>query len=133
MSKIEGMPENTEFDAFVIQVPNFPFGISWCQGDNKAKEYGVGYARFNEKTFIVVPGTPTVAPPTHEGDAETNLITKPIHTYHIGIWFNSPEDAVKAGCPEPKTPFNDEHNAGIKILNTGYLPDDKGPLLRVKP
>src|SRR5262249_23057468 len=29
----EGLPPNTEFDFFVIQVPNAPFGLAWYQGD----------------------------------------------------------------------------------------------------
>lgn len=135
--KIEGLPKNTEFDAFVIQVPNFPFGMSWYQGDIQTNKYGKGYARFvgrfNEETFIVAPGTPTVAPLTHESDAGENPVTKPIHTYHIGIWFNSPADAIKAGCPGATTPFNGEHTAGIQILNTGNFPDEEGPLLKLKP
>src|SRR5215471_17049056 len=28
-----GLPPLTEFDAFVIQLPNAPFGLSWYQGD----------------------------------------------------------------------------------------------------
>src|SRR5262245_40002401 len=28
-----GLPPNTDFDFFVIQVPNAPFGLSWYQGD----------------------------------------------------------------------------------------------------
>ena len=31
--KVEGLPAKTEFDFFVIQVPNAPFGLSWYQGD----------------------------------------------------------------------------------------------------
>ncbi len=135
--KIEGLPSNTGFDAFVIQVPNFPFGMSWYQGDIQTNGRGKGYARFvgrfNEETFIVAPGTPTVAPLTHTGDAGENPVTKPIHTYHIGIWFNSPADAVKAGCPGATTPFNGEHNAGIQILNTSTFVDEEGPLLKLKP
>jgi hypothetical protein len=135
--KIEGLPKNTEFDAFVIQVPNFPFGMSWYQGDIQTNHNGKGYARFvgrfNEETFIVAPGTPTVAPLTHTGDAVENPVTKPIHTYHVGIWFNSPADALKAGCPGVTTPFNGEHNAGIQILNTSTFTDEEGPLLKPKP
>ena len=29
----KGLPPNTAFDFFVIQVPNTPFGLSWYQGD----------------------------------------------------------------------------------------------------
>jgi hypothetical protein len=25
----------------------------------------------------------------------------PVQTYHLGLWFNSPDDAAKAGCPTP--------------------------------
>src|SRR4051794_26490615 len=31
--RAEGLPPKTEFDLFVIQVPNAPFGLSWYQGD----------------------------------------------------------------------------------------------------
>ena len=30
--KVWGLPPNTDFDLFVIQVPNKPFGLSWYQG-----------------------------------------------------------------------------------------------------
>ncbi len=137
--KIEGLPKNTEFDAFVIQVPNFPFGMSWYQGDIQTNRYGKGYARFvgrfNEETFVVAPSI-APAPQVHSGqfaDALENPATKPIHTYHVGIWFNSPADAKKAGCPDFATPFNGEHNAGIQILNTSTFADEEGPLLRLKP
>ncbi len=135
--KIVGLPKNTEFDVFVIQVPDFPFGMSWYQGDIQTNHRGKGYARFvgrfNEETFIVAPGTPAVAPLTHDADAGENPVTNPVHTYHIGIWFNSPADAVKAGCPGAVTPFNGEHNAGIQILNTSTFADEEGPLLKIKP
>lgn len=137
--KVEGLPKNTEFDAFIIQVPNFPFGMSWYQGDIQTNHKGKGYARFigrfNEETFIVAPGV-APAPQVHSGrftDALENPATAPVHTYHVGIWFNSPEDAVKAGCPGATTPFNGEHTAGIQILNTSTFADEQGPLLQLKP
>ena len=40
-------------------------------------------------------------------DASSNLQTPPVHTYHLGLWFNSPKDAEKAGGrPNVVTPFN---------------------------
>ncbi len=105
---VEGLPQNTDFDVFVIQVPNAPFGMSWYQGDLHTNIWGKGYGRFvgrfNEETFLVAPKT-TVAPHTHATDAASNPATAPIHTYHVGIWFNSPADAVRAGCSGNKTPF----------------------------
>ncbi len=58
--RVEGLPPNTGFDFFVIQVPNGPFGMAWYQGDIETNEHGVGHGkfvgRFNEETFIVAPG-----------------------------------------------------------------------------
>src|SRR5262245_21518556 len=44
--KVEGLPPNTEFDFFVIQNPNSPFGMSWYQGDIETNAKGVGHGRF---------------------------------------------------------------------------------------
>jgi len=55
-----------------------------------------------------------------------------VQIYHIGIWFNSPADAAKAGCPNTVTPFTSNHQAGIQVLNTATFPDNAGPLLKLK-
>ena len=137
--RVEGLPPNTDFDFFVIQVPNAPFGMAWYQGDIETNSHGVGQGsfvgRFNEETFIVAPGS-VGAPSIHNHafpDATLNPKTGPIHTYHLGLWFNSAADAVKAGCPGTVTPFNGEHEAGVQVLNTSGFPDLSGPLLKVKP
>ena len=78
---------------------------------------GVFIGRFNIETFIVAPGT-GVAPVVHDQkpfpDANTNPATPPVHTFHLGLWFNSPQDAAAAGCPNGVTPFNGDHTAGIQ-------------------
>jgi len=137
--RVEGLPPNTGFDFFVTQVPNGPFGMAWYQGDIETNEHGVGHGkfvgRFNEETFIVAPGS-VPAPSVHNNafpDAILNPITGPIHTFHLGLWFNSPDDAAKAGCSAGPTPFNGEHNAGVQVLNTSQFPANAGPLLKVKP
>lgn len=137
--RVEGLPPDTNFDFFVIQVPNAPFGLSWYQGDIETNARGVGrgkfIGRFNEETFIVAPGS-VAAPEVHHSafpDATLNPKTGPIHTFHLGLWFNSPQDAIKAGCPGNVTPFNGEHNAGVQVLNTSGFPDLAGPLLKLKP
>ena len=38
--KVWGLPPNTDFDFFVIQVPNPPFGLSWYQGDIETNKDG---------------------------------------------------------------------------------------------
>jgi len=137
--RVEGLPPKTDFDFFVIQTPNGPFGMAWYQGDIETNEHGVGHGkfigRFNEETFIVAPGS-VPAPSVHNNafpDATLNPVTGPIHTFHLGLWFNSPQDAVKAGCSGGVTPFNGEHNAGVQVLNTSEFPADAGPLRNVKP
>lgn len=135
--ELSGLPANTEFDFFVIQLPNFPFGLSWYQGDVETDGYGNAHAkfigRFNEETFIVAPAAGP-APVVHgELDAAENPATLPVHTFHIGIWFNSPKDAAAVGCPGATTPFNGEHNAGVQVLNSGSFSDLAGPLSQLQP
>ena len=136
---VEGLPPNTDFDFFVIQKPGAPFGMAWYQGDIETDDYGEGHerfiGRFNEETFIVAQGS-VPAPVLHRNafpDAATNPVTAPVHMFHLGLWFDSSQDAMKAGCPGDVTPFNGEHDAGIQVLNTSDFADLEGPLLTVKP
>jgi hypothetical protein len=133
----KGLPPKTEFDLFVIQVPNAPFGMSWYQGDMETNSHGRAHGtfvgRFSEETFTVAPGT-APAPVVHDSpipDASSNPATAPVHQYHLGLWFNSPADAAAAGCPANVTPFNGEHNAGIQALSTRDFPDAAGPLRQI--
>jgi len=135
-----GLPPNTGFDFFVIQVPKAPFGLSWYQGDMQSDADGDAVqhfrGRFSIETFIVAPNVapaPLVFNDPPFPDAAQNSATNPVQTYHLGLWFNSPTDAQNAGCPGTVTPFNGEHNAGIQVLNTSNFPDNKGPLLRLRP
>jgi len=134
-----GLTPNTEFDAFVIQLPNAPFGLSWYQGDLTTDANGRGVAdfigRFSIETFIVAPGSgsaPVVFTNTPFPDVATNPPTGPVHTYHVGLWFGSPDAAVAAGCPNTETPFNGTHTAGIQALSTRTFPDLSGPLKKIK-
>jgi hypothetical protein len=134
------LPPNTEFDLFVIQLPDAPFGLSWYQGDMESNAAGVAtrtfIGRFNIETFIVAPGTGP-APVVHHSppfpDADENPATGPVHTFHLGLWFNSPDDAAAAGCLDAVTPFNGEHNAGVQALSTRQFPPERGPLRRLQP
>jgi hypothetical protein len=135
-----GLPPNTDFDFFVIQVPNKPFGLAWYQGDIETNKDGVGYGefvgRFNIETFIVAPGVAaTPSDPFHDPkripDPPQNPTTNPVQIYHLGLWFNNPKDVVKAGGPDIVTPFNGEHDAGLQVLNSGEFADTDGPLKRV--
>ena len=135
-----GLPKNTDFDFFVLQQPDQPFGLSWYQGDLQSDKHGRAYVkyigRFNQETFTVAPNV-APAPVTHDEppfpDATKNPATAPVHQYHLGFWFNSPKDAAKAGCLDATTPFNGEHNAGVQAMSTRQFPPLAGPLSRIKP
>ncbi len=123
---VTGLPANTGFDLFVIQLPNKPFGVAWYQSDLQTNGNGEGSATvrgiFNVETFSVSTGGTTTFPPTHQ--------------YHLGLWFNDPTVPFKLGCEPGKTapvvtPFNGEQHAGIQVLNTSNFPDNAGPLSHV--
>ncbi|HZZ96659.1 MAG TPA: hypothetical protein VFE19_06585 [Jatrophihabitantaceae bacterium] len=133
-----GLPKNTDFDTFITQLPNAPFGISWYQGDLETDKHGNAHqsyvGRFSVETFAVAPGSGP-APVVHTSpiaDASTNPAFAPVHEYHVGVWFNSAKDAAAAGCANTVTPFNGEHNAGPQALSTRQFADARGPLRRVK-
>jgi hypothetical protein len=139
---VSGLPPKTEFDFFVLQIPNAPFGLAWYQGDIETNGHGKGHqkfiGRFNIETFIVAqPPGGQEAPVVHDDpplpDADTNPATEPIHTYHLGLWFNSPQDAMAAGCPGTVTRFNGDHTAGIQVLSTRNFPNLEGPLRQLTP
>ncbi|MDX6297279.1 MAG: hypothetical protein QOI51_1136 [Nocardioidaceae bacterium] len=129
------LPPNQEFDVFVIQVPNAPFGVSWYQGDLESNAQGdaTGHfrGRFSIETFAVAPGV-APAPVVFSGDGNQNVASPPIHEYHVGVWFGSPTAAAAAGCPTTVTPFNGHHNAGVQALSTKQFGDLRGPLRQVK-
>lgn len=131
---VSGLAPNTALDLFAIQVPNFPFGLGWYVGDLETGYDGkvtkTFISRFNDETFAVAIGQ-AAAPVKHPGDANKNPTFKPIHTFHLGAWFNSPADAAKNGCATVVTPFNGEHNAGIQVLSTNGFGDLKGPLSKI--
>lgn len=64
-------------------------------------------------------------PPNGFPDGTPGPATEPIHTYHLGLWFNSPQDAQKAGGPGTVTRFNGEHNAGVQVLGKNPTPNTR--------
>jgi hypothetical protein len=132
--EVSGLPAKTNFDLFIIQQPTPNFGDAWYMGDLLTDATGTAVAdfigRFNIGTFIVAPGTEP-APVVLSGDASNNPASAPVQLYHLGLWFDSPADASKAGCGSIVTPFNSKHNAGVQILNTSNFPNLAGPLCKV--
>jgi hypothetical protein len=130
---VNGLPPNTEFAFFVLQVPTAPFGMSWYQGDIVTDKKGRGseefFGIFSSELFVFAPAS-RAAPQTDIFDAATNPMTAPVHTYHLGLWFSDPADAAAAGCPGTVTPFEGNHQAGIQVLNTSNFGTEAatGPL-----
>src|SRR5215208_3667001 len=124
-------PKNTEFELFVTQQPNSPFGVSWYQADFTTNNQGQGEVRargiFSEELFAFAPGV-VKAPQVDNQDAEKNPAFDPVHTFHLGLWFGDPEDAKDAGCPDTVTAFDGDHEAGIQAFSTRNFPNLKGPL-----
>jgi hypothetical protein len=138
---VENLPPNTKFNLFLLQLPGRgeePFGLASYEGDIETNAQGDGegvfIGRFNEETFVMAPDRGP-APVVHRDgptpDASINKAFAPIHTYHLGLFFDSPGAARRGGCPDDVTPFNGEHRAGIKALSTRNFPDDRGPLREV--
>jgi hypothetical protein len=124
-------PKNTEFELFVTQQPNSPFGISWYQADFTTNNQGQGEVRargiFSEELFVFAPGS-VKAPQVDNQDAEKNPKFDPVHTFHLGLWFGSPEEAKDAGCSDTLTQFDGDHEAGIQAFSTRNFPKLEGPL-----
>ncbi|MFN8591783.1 MAG: hypothetical protein U0031_10020 [Thermomicrobiales bacterium] len=134
---VSGLPPRKNYDVFVIQDPDANFGLTWYQGDLKTDGSGNGtqtfIGRFSIETFIVAPGVEP-APVVHNDppfpDANDNPVTGPVHTFHVGLWFDSPEDAEAADCPNTETPFNGDHTAGVQAL-TSVAKNGLGPLAQI--
>ena len=132
---VSNAPKNTEFELFITQQPNSPFGVSWYQADFDTNTQGSGEVRargiFSEELFAVAPGSVN-APQVDDADAQTNPAFAPVHTYHVGLWFGSPEEASAAGCPNTTTPFDGDHSAGIQAFSTRNFGALHGPLRQIQ-
>jgi hypothetical protein len=134
---VSGLPANTGFDLFITQLPNAPFGVAWYQSDLETNSHGQGdvtvQGRFNHETFSLSQSGPANGSDPTQGVTgpavkDTNVVFRPTSQFHVGLWFNSAQDAANAGCPGNVTPFNGEQHAGTQILSTRNFPADHGPL-----
>lgn len=127
--KASNLKPHLGFDLFTIQNtnllsngepdPNFlNFGLAWYQTDVQANYLGNAQVTINTILLDQIFGF----------DPASNLL--PTHTFHVGFWFNNPEDAVACGFdPKKPTPFNGEQDAGPNAMIS--LPDattNLGPL-----
>jgi len=127
--RAQHLKPNLGFDLFTIQNTNLRangtvdpdfknFGLAWYQTDVQADSSG--NAEVAIKTILL--------DQIFGFDPASAL--EPTHTFHVGFWFNKPEDAAACGFnPADPTPFNGEQHAGPNAMIT--LPNsvtNLGPL-----
>jgi len=126
---LEHFKPGLAFDMFTIQRsnllsdrtpdPNFKnFGLAWYQSDLEVGKKGKGDVEIKTILLDQIFGfDPDVALP-------------PTNTFHIGFWFNDPNDAVACGFnPAKPTPFNGEHKAGpLAMISVPDARTGLGPL-----
>jgi len=94
------------------------FGLAWYQSDVQAN--GSGTAHVTIHTILV--------DQIFGFDAGTALA--PAHTFHVGFWFNDPNDATACGFDASNpTPFNGEQDAGpLAMISVPDATTGLGPL-----
>ena len=120
---------NLGFDLFTIQNTNLlatgevdphfkNFGLAWYQTDVQADSNGEAEVAIKTILLDQIFGFDPAA------------ALAPTHTFHVGFWFNKPQDAETCGFdPTKPTPFNGEQKAGPNAMIT--LPNEVtelGPL-----
>ena len=136
---LSGIHPNLDFDMFTVQrssldvngqpVPNFPgFGLAWYQTDLHSNEDGKG--RTEIKTILLDQIFGFDADKISSTDPTSPPRVPPTNTFHVGFWFNNPQDAVPCGFDAAKpTPFNGEHKAGpLAMISLPVSPANLGPL-----
>ena len=119
--KIEasGLPPDSEFTVFLLEVPGAPFGAAEYIGDFSTNGEGRGANKFKlivEEAFAstLVDGTRV--------RADLN---------HVGFWFADPagDDVCLGSGQGPITPFDGDNEAGVQVMNSAnFLPDAPLPL-----
>jgi len=122
-----GIKPRLAFDLFTVQKssllsngspdPNFTnFGLAWYQTDLQANSTGQIFATLHTILINQIFGfDPAVSLPS------TN-------TFHVGFWFNNPNDATSCGFTG-FTPFSGEHHAGpVAMISVPNAITGLGPL-----
>jgi hypothetical protein len=121
------------FDMFTVQRTNLladrtpdpaftgSFGFAWYQSDLQANSLGTINATIKTILLDQIFGfDPELSNPN------------PVNTFHLGFWFNNPNDANVDGCTfdvTKPTPFNGEHKAGpLAMISVPDATTNLGPL-----
>src|SRR5262249_52176887 len=123
---LRGVKPGLAFDLFTVQRspfladgsadPDFAatfnksFGLAWYQSDIEANEEGQAFVRIRTILLNQIFGF----------DPDVQLA--PTNTFHVGFWFNDPNDAADCGFMG-FTPFNGEHHAGPLAMISLPNPD----------
>jgi hypothetical protein len=108
---VKNVKPNVAFDLFTVENTvlnpngtsngNTNFGLAWYQSDIEANGSGTAKVTIHTILFNQIFGF----------DAGASLA--PTHTFHVGFWFNDPNDAAPCNFDVSNpTPFNGEQNAG---------------------
>jgi hypothetical protein len=125
--KAKNIKPKLSFDLFTVQHsnllangtadPNFVnFGLAWYQSDIEVTSGGTARVKIQTVLLDQIFGF----------DPASGLA--PTNTFHVGFWFNSPDDVAACAVVGP-TPFNGTHDAGPLAMIS--LPDpgtNLGPL-----
>lgn len=117
------------FDLFTVQRSNLlangtvdpaftNFGLAWYQSDIEISDGGTAFVQIRTILLDQIFGF----------DPDASL--GPTNTFHVGFWFNDPQDAVACGFDATKpTPFNGEHKAGpLAMISLPDADTGLGPL-----
>ncbi|MBV8094200.1 MAG: hypothetical protein JOY71_26665 [Acetobacteraceae bacterium] len=127
--RVRGLKPHLAFDLFTVQrspldaqggkAKDFTgsFGLAWYQTDLQADDNGNAEATIQTILLDQIFGF----------DPDVKL--PPTNTFHVGFWFNNPEDAAACGFdPTKPTPFNGEHRAGPLAMISQPTDSGLGPL-----
>jgi len=127
---IDGVKPGLAFDLFTVERsslladgspnPNFKnFGLAWYQSDIQlGKNTDDGHVQIKTILLDQIFGF------------DPDVALKPTNTFHVGFWFNNPDDAAACGFdPKQFTPFNGEHKAGpLAMISLPDATTNLGPL-----
>ncbi len=127
---LDGIKPGLAFDLFTVERSqllaggdpdlNFKnFGLAWYQSDIEIGK-GTDDGRVRIKTILL----------DQIFGFDPDVALKPTNTFHVGFWFNNPEDAAACGFDATKpTPFNGEHKAGpMAMISVPDATTGLGPL-----
>ena len=127
--KVRGLPPNTDFDFFVIQVPKAPFGLAWYQGDIETTDTASAMADSSADLVSRPSSSPPASPPlrpcstTHRFRMRTKIPRPLRSSFTTWACGSTTRMTRSAQASQPAvTPFNGEHNAGPQVLNTSQFP-----------